>query len=126
MLRLAFGFLVCSLIFAQSPRELFQARCAVCHGPTGEGSRGPALKVPVFQRANDLDSLVSLLRNGIPGTEMSAISSSVVADEPLRSLAAYVLAMRANNTAGAGDRLGRGAALFRSKGKCLDCHRVNG
>ena len=69
---------------------------------------------------------MALLRRGIPGTEMPATVPQVIADEPLRALAGYVLSLRTRP----GDRpstpAGRGAELFRGKGKCLDCHRVNG
>ena len=125
MRRCALGLLAWFAISAQAPRELFQTHCAGCHGPGGEGSRGPALKVAALQRANDPDSLVALIRRGIPGTEMPAVAPEVIADQPLRELAGYVLSLRSTKDAAAG-RLGRGAELFRTKGKCLDCHRVNG
>src|SRR5882724_10549258 len=89
----ALGLLADFAILAQSPRDLYQAHCAGCHGPNGEGSRGPALKANALQRANDIDSLVALLRRGIPGTEMPAIAPSVIADQPLRALGTYVLGM---------------------------------
>lgn len=57
---------------------------------------------------------------------MPAIAPNVVADQPLRALGTYVLGMRTTIKDGASGRLGRGAELFRNKGKCLTCHRVNG
>jgi putative heme-binding domain-containing protein len=126
MRRWALGFVACVAVSAQTPRELFVAHCAGCHGPTGEGSGGPALKVSTLQRANDVDSLVALLRCGIPGTEMSAVAPEMVANPPLRALAAYVLGLRSTNRDAASGRLDRGAELFRGTGKCLSCHRVNG
>ncbi len=126
MRRWALGLVAWVAVSAQTPRDLFVAHCAGCHGPAGEGSRGPALKVSALQRANDVDSLVALLRRGIPGTEMPAIAAEVVADQPLRALAAYVLGLRTNNRDAASGRLGRGAELFRGKGKCMSCHRVTG
>jgi putative heme-binding domain-containing protein len=84
------------------------------------------LRVAALERANDLESLVALLRRGIPGTEMPATAPQVIADEPLRALAGYVLSLRANSRDAASARDGGGAGLFRGKGKCLDCHRVNG
>lgn len=125
-MRWALGFVACVAVWAQTPRELYVAHCAGCHGPSGEGSRGPALKVSALERANDADSLVALLRRGVPGTEMPAIAAETVADQPLRALAAYVLGLRTNNRDAASGRLGRGAELFRAKGKCMGCHRVNG
>ena len=105
---------------------LFKAHCAGCHGAAGEGSRGPALKVPLLKRANDLDSLVSLLRRGVSGSEMPGIPSQVVSDEQIRTLAVYVLGMRTYLKDAVSGRIERGSTLFRIKGKCLDCHRVNG
>src|SRR5205823_12335690 len=90
------------------------------------GSRGPSLKVSALQRANDADSLIALLRRGIPGTEMPAIAPELVADQPLRALAGYVLSLRTAGRAGATGKLGRGEELFRGKGKCMSCHRVSG
>jgi putative heme-binding domain-containing protein len=126
MRRYALVFWACFVVSAQTSRNLFQAHCAGCHGPSGEGSRGPALNVSTLQHANDLDSLVILLRRGIPGTEMPALASEVVGDDALRGLAAYVLGLRVNTKAAASGPAGRGAELVRTKGKCLGCHRVSG
>jgi putative heme-binding domain-containing protein len=111
---------------AQPAADLYRTHCAGCHGPNGEGSRGPALKVAALDRASDVDSLVSLLRRGVPGTEMPATPVSTVNDTQLRALAAYVLAFRTTAPAAPTGPAGRGAELFRDKGKCLDCHRLNG
>jgi putative heme-binding domain-containing protein len=126
MRRCLVAILACFSASAQTPRSLYQAHCAGCHGPAGEGSRGPALRVAALQRANDVDSLMALLRRGIPGTEMPATAPQVIADEPLRALAAYVLGLRTALGDTVPTPAGRGAALFRGRGKCLDCHRVNG
>jgi len=126
MPRWALGLMACISLSAQTPRDLYVAHCAGCHGPSGEGSRGPSLKAAALQHTNDPDSLVALLRRGIPGTEMPAIALETVADGPLRALAAYVLGLRTNTKEAASGYLDRGAELFRTKGKCLTCHRVNG
>lgn len=120
------GAWVALTLCAQTPRDLFQAHCAGCHGPAGEGSRGPALKVAALQRTNDLEGLINLLRRGIPGTEMSAIAPQAINDSRLRALAGYVLGLRTTAATPASARLARGREFFRTKGKCLDCHRVNG
>jgi putative heme-binding domain-containing protein len=57
---------------------------------------------------------------------MPATAPEVIADEPLRTLAGYVLSLRTNLAPAASSPGSRGAELFRGKGKCLDCHRVNG
>src|SRR4249920_3763232 len=96
MRRWLVALFACFSLSAQTPRSLYTAHCAGCHGPAGEGSRGPALRVAALQRANDVESLVALLRGGIPGTEMPATAPRVIADQPLRALAAYVLSLRTN------------------------------
>jgi putative heme-binding domain-containing protein len=126
MRRCLVAFLACLPLSAQTPRSLYQVHCAGCHGPAGEGSRGPALRVASLPHANDVESLVALLRRGVPGTEMPATSPQVIADRPLLDLAAYVLALRTAPAEAASTPAGRGAALFRDKGKCFTCHRVRG
>jgi putative heme-binding domain-containing protein len=54
------------------------------------------------------------------------MAPQAIADEPLRTLADYVLSLRTNPGDAASAGAGRGAELFRGKGKCIDCHRVNG
>lgn len=126
MRRSALGLLACLVLSAQTPRELYVTRCAGCHGPAGEGSRGPALAVPSFTRANDVESLTAFLRRGVPGTEMPAFAPQAIADAPLRALAAYVLSLRTTRRDSVSGRVARGAELFRGKGNCQTCHRVNG
>src|SRR5690349_997618 len=111
-MRFALGLAAClSLCAQQTGRELFVAQCAGCHGAAGEGSRGPSLKVAALQRANDLDSLMALLRRGIPGTEMPALAVETAGDPALRTLASYVLSLRAGAGGGERGRLERGADL---------------
>src|SRR3954447_11104108 len=80
---------------AQPPADLYRAQCAGCHGPAGEGSRGPSLRT--LQRANDVDRLMALLRQGVSGTEMPAFAPQTIADGPLRELAGFVLSLRPNH-----------------------------
>jgi putative heme-binding domain-containing protein len=109
--------------YAQTGAELYKTQCAGCHGPSGEGSRGPSLKT---QRTAGAEALISLLRRGVPGTEMAATPASVISDQSMGALAAYVLAFRTEVVSGVSGRVARGDALFRTRGKCLDCHRLNG
>src|SRR5262245_42460143 len=121
----ALGLIASALLSAQTPRDLYVANCSGCHGTSGEGSRGPALNV-VLKRANDSAGLMSLLRQGIPGSEMPAMARETIGDEQLRGLAGYVLGLRTSARGVTSGRQARGAELFRAKGKCITCHRVNG
>ena len=117
MLRYVLGLLTCASLSAQTPQELYLARCSGCHGASGQGSRGPALGVSALERAKDTESLMALLRRGIPGTEMPALPEEVVPDEPLRRLAVYVLGLRASGKEAIAEMAPGGATLFRDKGK---------
>src|SRR5204863_8816641 len=51
-------------------RKLFETHCAICHGPHGEGGKGPTLAQPTLPRASDEASLLRIISDGINGTEM--------------------------------------------------------
>jgi len=103
--------------------RLFAQRCASCHGPEGEGGRGPTLAQPRLLRAPDADSLMALIRRGIEGTEMPA---SRLEDAKLRQLAAWVLRLGQQPAAVVPGDAARGGQLFASKGGCGACHAING
>src|SRR5262245_59249519 len=50
--------------------KLFATMCASCHGPGGEGGKGPTLAQPKLARASDEQSLLKIVKEGISGTEM--------------------------------------------------------
>jgi putative heme-binding domain-containing protein len=104
-------------------QKVFEAQCVECHGPGGEGSRGPTLAQPSLPRASDNASLVRIIQTGIPGTEMPA---QRLQPGELPLLAAYVrsLGLRPIETV-AGD-VQKGAELLKSKGACLTCHTLHG
>jgi putative heme-binding domain-containing protein len=56
---------------------------------------------------------------------MPAFAAERIPDESLRTLASFVLSLRVSRPSAAAP-VSRGAGIFRGKGKCLDCHRVNG
>src|ERR1041384_580187 len=55
--------------------KLFQHHCALCHGPKGEGGRGPVLTRAKLTRAPDDGTLLKVIENGIRGTEMPGADS---------------------------------------------------
>ena len=65
---------------------LFQGECGECHGVDGSGAAGPNLH-GVAQRRGD-EGLFSVIRNGIPGTGMAAISN--LNDQRAWEVVAYV------------------------------------
>src|SRR5688500_7990767 len=51
-------------------RLLYGNHCASCHGPGGEGGKGPTLAQPVLARAQNDAELYRVIREGVGGTEM--------------------------------------------------------
>ncbi|HKW99098.1 MAG TPA: c-type cytochrome [Bryobacteraceae bacterium] len=102
--------------------KTFRSHCAVCHGPNGEGGRGPRLASGVFYHGNSDQEILNNISNGIPGTEMP---SMFYEEDRLWQVVAYIRSLSAASSAkGSGDP-GRGREIFLAKG-CMQCHRVNG
>ena len=104
-------------------QKLFVAHCAFCHGPNGEGDRGPTLAQPSLPRATDDVALQTIIKRGLSGTEMP---SSRLFPDQIKSVAAFVRSLgRRPREAVAGDAA-RGAQLYATKGVCATCHTLNG
>src|SRR5689334_14472361 len=69
-------------------KKLFEVHCALCHGPKGEGGRGPLLAQARLRRAADDGALIKILEEGIRGTEMPGADS--MTPHEIRQTAAYV------------------------------------
>jgi mono/diheme cytochrome c family protein len=64
---------------------LYAARCAACHGPSGEGGTGPALALDRFVSADDVAAFVSA---GVPGA-MPGFATRLSPDE-INAIVEYV------------------------------------
>jgi putative heme-binding domain-containing protein len=104
-------------------RKLFQAHCISCHGPNGEGGRGPTLAQPTLPRASTDAALMRIIRSGLPGTEMPATR---LQPHEVTILTTFVrsLGQMAPETV-TGDPV-RGGQLFHTKGVCTQCHTLHG
>jgi cytochrome c oxidase cbb3-type subunit III len=103
-------------------RRLFETHCAFCHGPHGEGGKGPTLAQPTLPRASTDEALLGIIRRGIDGTEMPR--ARMQPDE-LKLVASYVRALgRIAPETVRGDA-NRGAELY-AKGACIQCHTITG
>ena len=58
-------------------KRVFDAQCAWCHGTDGAGGAGPSLQRVDLRNAGTDADLVTILRNGIPGTEMPGFAWSM-------------------------------------------------
>jgi cytochrome c oxidase cbb3-type subunit III len=103
--------------------QIFARRCAVCHGPQGEGQRGPTLAKPRLLRAPDDDTLLLVIRRGIEGTEMPGAR---MPSHELRQVAAWVRKLGQRPVAIVPGDPQRGATIFQTKGACTTCHTVSG
>ena len=104
--------------------DIFLHHCAACHGESGEGGMGPDLRVRRYRHGNSDQALYRTIRRGIAGSEML---STPLPGKEIWQLVAYLRSL----TSGArkedlpGDPE-RGKQLFDGKGRCAQCHWVNG
>src|SRR5262249_3274760 len=109
-------------------RRVYDQTCQTCHGPEGQGDRGPALNRAEFAHGNEDGDLFHSIRSGAPGTQMPAFSR--LSDEQTWQLVSYVRSLGPGNSptsaAIAGRDAAAGEALFYGKAQCSTCHEVNG
>jgi cytochrome c oxidase cbb3-type subunit 3 len=105
--------------------KLFRNQCGLCHGPKGEGSRGPMLTRAKLRRAPDDVTLVKILDEGIRGTEMPG-SKNVMSELEVRQTAAYVRSLGKIEMEPVPGDPARGAELYKVKGSCTGCHSLHG
>ena len=102
-------------------QRLYERHCLSCHGPKGEGGRGPTLALPKLPRASDSVALMRIIKDGIKGTEMPEARFAEV-----RQVAAWVLKLgQLPPEAVPGDPV-RGRKLYFGKGACAMCHTLEG
>jgi putative heme-binding domain-containing protein len=105
-------------------QRIFDAQCAWCHGAGGTGGTGPDLRRATLRHAASDATLVEIVRNGIPGTEMPSFAIALT-DTMAWQTAAYVRSLgRARTAPVAGDPQ-RGARVYESA-SCASCHVVGG
>src|SRR5580658_1003094 len=104
--------------------KLFHVHCALCHGPNGEGGRGPMLTRAKLSRAPDDAALLKILEDGIRGTEMPG--AGAMSDREIRQTAAYVRSLGKVALKPVPGDAARGAEIYRGKGNCAGCHSIHG
>jgi putative heme-binding domain-containing protein len=103
--------------------KAFRSHCAPCHGPRGEGGRGPNLAAGVFFHGTTDSDLYRNISEGVAGTAMPSL---FFPPESVWQLVSFVrsLGQAKAQTRPTGDP-GHGGQLFRDK-QCLTCHLVRG
>lgn len=105
-------------------KRLFDAQCAWCHGTDGVGGTGPSLQGSTLRHARGDPDLVTIIRNGIPGTEMPSFVWSLT-DAMAWNTAAYVRSLGRTGRQPLSGNVERGAAVYEAKG-CQTCHVIAG
>jgi cytochrome c oxidase cbb3-type subunit 3 len=124
--RLLIGLLAVSAL-AQPPdpttgKKIFESQCALCHGQTGTGGRGPSLNRAKLGRAPDDEELGKVISNGIEPEMPGAWQLNA---HEVSSVAAYVRSLGALPPEKLPGNATAGERLFQSKG-CAGCHVVAG
>ena len=104
--------------------KLFQTQCALCHGPKGEGGRGPMLTRAKLSHAPDDAALITILTDGIRGTEMPGVGA--MSDREVRLTAAYVRSLGKVALKPVPGDATRGSGIYAGKGNCAGCHSIHG
>jgi putative heme-binding domain-containing protein len=103
--------------------RLYASHCVVCHGERGDAMPGANLRSGQFRSAATDRELSNLIRDGVPGTAMTA---SGYTDAERTALVAYLRNMNSIELGSSAGDPERGRVLFEGKGDCGSCHRVQG
>jgi cytochrome c oxidase cbb3-type subunit 3 len=103
--------------------RLYARSCASCHGPSGEGGKGPALAVPNLSRAADRETLTTIIRRGLEGTEMPGTRFT---NDELKAVSDWVVGLGRRPREQSSGNAVRGAQLYLTKGGCASCHTIKG
>ncbi len=79
----------------QEGELVYKNKCAGCHGAQLQGSAASALTKEILKYGNDRNSIIKVIRNGIPMTEMIKWDS-ILSGEQIAEVADYILAVRAD------------------------------
>jgi len=105
-------------------QQYFRTLCARCHGMLGEGGEGPSLKRAELTHASDDETLMRVIRSGIPGTGMPG--SRQLRDEDSRDVAAYVRSLGQLPPEEMPGDPAAGEAVYWSQANCASCHILDG
>jgi cytochrome c oxidase cbb3-type subunit 3 len=103
-------------------RKIFESQCALCHGMTGGGGRGPVLARPKLKKAPDDTALRALIVEGID-PEMPAAWQ--LNPNEVENVAAYVRSLGSIPPETLPGDPARGARVYAAQG-CSACHIIAG
>jgi cytochrome c oxidase cbb3-type subunit III len=103
-------------------KKIFESQCALCHGQTGGGGRGPSLNRPKLNKAPDDEALRKVISDGIDPEMPGAWQ---LHPHEVTSVAAYVRSLGTVPPETLPGDPARGKSLYDSHG-CAACHMVSG
>jgi putative heme-binding domain-containing protein len=107
--------------------EIFLSSCAVCHGPDGDLISGVDLGSGTFRRGSTDQELIAIIQRGLPATLMPP---SALNDADAARVVAYLRGLPAMRRSSGGATVRgnavNGKAIYEGKGRCQECHVVNG
>jgi cytochrome c oxidase cbb3-type subunit III len=81
-------------------KEIYTAKCAVCHGVAGEGKVGPNLTDEYWLHGGELADVFKTIKYGVTGKGMIAWEKSLNGLQ-MAELASYIKSLQGTNPAGA-------------------------
>jgi PQQ-dependent dehydrogenase (methanol/ethanol family) len=69
-------------------RRVYEQACQTCHGPAGQGERGPALNAGTFRTGHEDGDLFHAIREGVAGTQMPPFKG--LSDQQVWQLVSYI------------------------------------
>jgi len=103
-------------------KTIFESQCALCHGQTGAGGRGPSLNRPKLNKAPDDESLRKAIADGIPPEMPGAWQLN---PHDVASVAAYVRSLGTLPQEHLPGDAARGRSVYDSHA-CAACHMIAG
>ena len=112
-------------------RKIYQEQCATCHGTQGEGGVGLPLNSKKLLQSTVDDVLFSIIRSGVPQTQMPAWSVAYggpLTDQDVRNVVAFIRSWEPNAPVIEPEvfvpSAERGLLLFNTT--CAVCHGIDG
>jgi cytochrome c6 len=90
MLGIVILFCASSATAQDTGAEVYKSKCAMCHGPNGEGKVGPALKSTKLGE----DDIVLLLSKGKERKKAPHNKPKAMSDEDIKAVAHYVKSLK--------------------------------
>ena len=106
-------------------RQIFEQRCAGCHGLDGRGGeRAPDIAVNAKTQRRSDDELFRIIERGLPGTGMPSFASL---GSSTKSVVVYLRQLQGKSGVAQlpGDAQ-KGRGLFYGKARCSECHAAAG